>query len=53
VRRGAFILNVLLIVAGRPLRSGMFFVGLSWERIVTAMSVEMSTSISPTCPSSR
>jgi TRAP transporter 4TM/12TM fusion protein len=48
-----FILNVLLIlyaVYGRVI-SGMFFhPGLSWERIVTAMSVEMSTGIFSSLP---
>ena len=48
-----FVLNVLLIlyaVYGRVV-SGMFFhPGLSWERIVTAMSVEMSTGIFSNLP---
>ena len=48
-----FILNILLIlyaVYGRVV-SGMFFhPGLSWERIVTAMSVEMSTGIFSNLP---
>jgi TRAP transporter 4TM/12TM fusion protein len=48
-----FVLNVLLIiyaVFGRFV-SGMFFhPGLSWERIVTAMSVEMATGIYSNLP---
>jgi TRAP transporter 4TM/12TM fusion protein len=48
-----FILNVLLIVYAvfGKFVSGMFFhPGLSWERIVTAMSVEMSTGIFSNLP---
>ena len=48
-----FVLNILLIlyaVYGRFV-SGMFFhPGLSWERVVTAMSVEMSTGVFSNLP---
>ena len=48
-----FVLNILLVlyaVFGRFV-SGMFFhPGLSWERVVTAMSVEMSTGVFSNLP---
>jgi TRAP transporter 4TM/12TM fusion protein len=48
-----FVLNILLIVYavyGKHV-SGMFFhPGMSWERIVTAMSVEMSTGVFSNLP---
>lgn len=48
-----FVLNILLIlyaVYGRVVPGMFFHPGLSWERVVTAMSVEMSTGIYSNLP---
>ena len=48
-----FVLNILLIlyaVYGRVVPGMFFHPGLSWERIVSAMSVEMSTGIFSSLP---
>jgi TRAP transporter 4TM/12TM fusion protein len=48
-----FVLNILLIVYavyGRHVAGMFFHPGLSWERIVTAMSVEMSTGVFSSLP---
>ena len=48
-----FVLNILLIlyaVYGRFVDGMFFHPGLSWERVVTAMSVEMSTGVFSSLP---